>query len=207
MLGFLVKLRRVVLAWPILVLAVFPTPPAAAAGEAEDVVSSFQGSLVDVMKQAKTLGVKGRYEKLQPVIDTAFDIPLMAQICAGGYWQTGTDAQRRDLVAAFRRYSISTLATLFDGYSGEKFEVAGKRQGPQGTTMVDTLLHRQGEPDIKITYVARPAEGRWRLIDVIVDVGISELKRRISEFQQVLRTGGLNGLIKLLNDKADQLVK
>ena len=46
----------------------------------------------------------------------------------------------------------------------------------------------------------------WRVIDVIVDNGISELKVRRSEYNLILKQSGVPGLITLLHNKADELV-
>jgi len=191
----------------ILILLLAMAPICAHAGSATDVVANFQGGLLSVMKEAKSLGVKGRYERLQPVIKETFHLSLMAGLSAGPYWQTATNDQRNRLVKAFTGMSIATLATLFSGYSGEQFNVTGERPGPQGITFVDTALKIPGrDSDVQISYVARRFDGEWRLIDVIVDGGISELKVRISEYRQTLNQGGVEALIRLLTSKAGDLL-
>ena len=102
--------------------------------------------------------------------------------------------------------SIATLATLFDGYNGEVFETVGERIGPSKTTIVLTNLVKKDKSKINIAYVARQFGGKWQLIDVVVDNGISELKVRRSEYALILRKSGMIGLIKLLNDKAIDLM-
>ena len=57
-----------------------------------------------------------------------------------------------------------------------------------------------------ITYVTHKIKGEWRIIDVLLDAGISELAVRRSEYRRVLKTGGVDGLIETLNRKADQLL-
>jgi len=170
-------------------------------------VANFQGGLIAVMKEAESLGVKGRYAELEPLIKNTFHLGLMAGLSAGPYWHTASDAQQKKLVEAFTGMSIATLATLFNGYSGEQFIVTGERAGPQGITFVDTALKVPSrDSHISISYVARSFEGEWRLIDVIVDGGISELKVRISEYRQTLNQSGIDGLIDLLTSKARDLL-
>lgn len=189
-----------------LVFAVL-APGTAFAETASDRVASFQGQLLDVMKRAETLGVQGRYAELQPIVSQSFHLPLMAGLSAGDYWKSSTPDQRKRLIDAFSRTSVATLATLFNSYSGEMFSVTGERDGPQNITIVDTVLKSpKREKDVQISYVARKQEGDWRLIDVIVDGGISELKVRISEYSQTLKKGGIEALISLLNQKADELL-
>jgi len=179
----------------------------AKAESAGDHVAKFQAALLSAMKVAETIDAQARYTMLEPTIINTFHLSLMAGLSAGQHWQTATKNQRERLVDGFSRMSVATLATLFDGYSGQSFSVAGERSRLQGVTFVDTALKSPGEDsDIIITYVARKFGTEWRLIDVIVDGGISELKVRISEYRQTLNTGGIEALISLLNKKADDLL-
>ena len=85
--------------------------------------------------------------------------------------------------------------------------VKGTRTGPRNLTIVDTELKSPTrDKAVEISYVTQKREGDWRLIDVIVDGGISELRVRISEYRQILKKGGIEALIVLLNQKADQLL-
>lgn len=187
------------------ILASLPRPAAAAEPPAA-VVESFQARLIEVMREAAALGPEGRYRQLLPAVTRAFNLPVMVRIATGRHWQAAPPEQRQRLVDAFRRMSVGTLATLFDGYNGEVFEIVGSRDGPQGTRLVHTKLVTGSGKRHDITYVAHRFPDGWRLIDVIVDNGISELKVRQSEYHQVLRREGVDGLIRLLNGKADELI-
>ena len=176
------------------------------AASPSEIVERFQATLLDVMKDAKTLTVQQRYSRLRPSVEKSFHIPLMIQIASGGYWKKAMPNERQQLVNAFRRMSISTLATLFDGYSGEVFKLVDEKPGPQNTTLVRTKLIKADKSTVDIAYVARLFKDGWRIIDVILDNGISELMVRRSEYRLVLKNKGILGLIKLLNGKADELV-
>src|SRR5260370_37488964 len=56
-----------------------PIPAGAAPGPTE-VVRYFYGQLLDTMQNASTLGAKGRYQKLEPVVPSTFDVPFMARL-------------------------------------------------------------------------------------------------------------------------------
>ncbi|MEK9723666.1 MAG: ABC transporter substrate-binding protein [Rhodospirillaceae bacterium] len=181
-------------------------PALAGADSASTLVKGFQGTLLEVMKSAETSDVRQRFARLAPQVDRTFHVPLMVQIATSDHWNSATAAEKADVVKAFRRMSVATLATLFDGYNGEVFAVAGERPGPSKTTIVKTVLTKSDKSTVDIAYVARPFGGEWRLIDVVVDNGISELKVRRSEYRSVLNKSGLPGLIALLNGKADELM-
>ncbi|MBM3565621.1 MAG: hypothetical protein FJX42_05860 [Alphaproteobacteria bacterium] len=171
------------------------------------VAQGFQDSLIAVMKDAKKLGVRGRYERLAPVVEKTFHLPTMSYMAAGEeFWKSATPEQRKVLVQSFKRMSVSTLATLFSGYSGERFTITGERDGPQNTRIIDTVLTKSDSSTNAISYIARRVGERWYLIDVVVDRGISEISVRRSEYVRVLRDSGLDGLIAVLNGKADELL-
>lgn len=192
------------LAWA---LATLSPPARAQAASPEAVVDRFHAVLLDVMKAAKTLGHKGRAERLKPAIEQTFHLRAMIQIATGGAWRQASDKQKADLTAAFAALSTATYAANFDGHSGEKFETVGTRPGPQDTTLVDTkIVKAEGSP-VEITYVAKKAGSGWKIVDVVVDRGISELAVKRSEYTSVLKNSGVNGLISVLNRKADELAR
>ncbi|MAH84735.1 MAG: hypothetical protein CMF65_09155 [Magnetovibrio sp.] len=189
-----------------LLFLAFPSISMSESHGARNLVQSFQNDLVKVMKIAESLPVADRYDRLAPVIDRTFHMSLMAQISSGNQWQRAIKEDRDELVMAFRRMSIATLATLFSGYNGEVFKINDERPGPQKTTVVTTTLTTSDGANISIAYIARKFKIGWRLIDVILDSGISELKVRRSEYRQVLHKQGVPGLILLLNNKANELI-
>jgi phospholipid transport system substrate-binding protein len=170
------------------------------------VVESFQASLLDVMKRAKQLGVKGRYDVLGPVIEASFHQPLMIATASAPYWRAGTSEQRARLLAAFRHMSASTLATLFDDYDGEIFRVERVRKTDGRVVIVDTRIIRTADDPVDISYVAVELNNRWWIIDIIVSGGISEVKSRRGEYGAFLRDGGLDSLAAALNARADRLL-
>ena len=171
-----------------------------------DLIERFHMTLSAVMKEAKTLGIKGRYAKLEPAVKSTFSLPLMVRIASGSYWPKGTDGERDRLVAAFERMSVATYADRFDGFSGESFKTVGKKPGPQGTTLVETKLVRPRDEPVDIVYVLREVEGEPLVVDVLLESGVSELARYRSDYSKVLKNAGLGGLVTELDAKAAKLL-
>ncbi|PPR68962.1 MAG: hypothetical protein CFH02_00732 [Alphaproteobacteria bacterium MarineAlpha3_Bin1] len=201
-------LRKIYYIKLLILLAIIFITPAVNAAEmtSSKVVERFQANLLEVMKEANTLSVQQRYARLRPSVEKSFHLPLMIQIAISNHWKDSTTSERRQLVNAFRRMSISILATLFDGYSGETFKLVEEKPGPQNTTLVVTKLVKSDQSTVEITYVTRQFKNGWRIIDVILDRGISELMVRRSEYRLILKNRGVAGLISVLNGKADELV-
>jgi phospholipid transport system substrate-binding protein len=78
---------------------------------------AFYDALLDVMKRAKVLGIKGRYDALAPVVEATFDLPAMTRIAVGPRWTSLPKDVQSALVDAFSRMTIATYASRFDGYA------------------------------------------------------------------------------------------
>jgi phospholipid transport system substrate-binding protein len=184
---------------------VFPSLEAPAApGAPTDVVRNFYGVLLDVMQHAAALGPKGRYQKLEPVVLGTFDVPFMARLSVGPTWRSLTAEQKRRAVQAYSRYIAAIYATRFDEYAGEKLQVLGQQQIKHGTLIKTQIIKSNGEP-VSINYVVHDNDIAWQIRDIYLSGSISELATRRSDFANILRTSGIDGLIASLNKKADDL--
>ena len=184
---------------------VFPPLEASAApGAPTDVVRNFYGVLLDIMQHAGALGPKGRYQKLEPVVRGTFDVPFMARLSVGPTWRSLAPEQKRRAVQAYSRYIAAIYATRFDDYAGEKFEVLGQQQIKHGTLIKTHIIKSNGEP-VAINYVVHDNDIAWQIRDIYLSGSISELATRRSDFANILRTSGIDGLIDTLNKKADDL--
>lgn len=183
-------------------LARAETAPAAAT------ISTYYDTLLAVMKDATKLGLKGRYEKLDPAVRRAFNLPLMTRLAVGPDWQKlSADVQQR-LVAAFSDMSIATYAARFDGYDGEHFEVDPKPAPTTGGVIVNTkLIQTSGDPPVQLNYLMRDGDAGWQIVDVFLQGTISELATRRSEFSAVLRRDGPDALVQLIQHRAEELKK
>lgn len=193
----------------VLLLIAFGMLPAAAqaASPAVAVIESLHEKLIETMKQGDRLTVDARYRDLEPTLEKSFDFERMIAAAAGSYWAQASEAERERLLKSFSELSIATYAARFSGWSGETFETLGERQGPRGAVLVDTRLNRPQDPAVPITYVMTQVDGQWRIIDVLLDRSISELAVRRSEYNQILRTGGPEGLAQVLEAKKAELLK
>ena len=169
-------------------------------------VEQFHDVLLSVMKDADQLGILGRYKKLEPVLSQVFSLKSMIQIASGAFWKRTSDQEKTQLTSAFSRLTIATYATQFDGFSGQLFKTIGTKPGPQKTTLVETQIVNPDTSSVTLRYVFREIKGQWRVIDVLLDTGFSELARKRSEYRSVLKTVGVAGLTLLLNAKTDSLL-
>jgi len=171
------------------------------------IINQFHTSLLAVMKLAHATSVKERYQVLEPVIANRFDLRLMIALATGKYWRSADKEARKQLTEAFRRFSTATYASRFSGFSGQSFNTLKVSTGPRRTQLVSTEIRHPNDTPVALTYVTRKARNGWRIIDVLLDDGISELAVRRSEYSSVLKSTAVDGLVKLLAQKTAKLLK
>jgi len=196
----------------ILALAVNATASSAEITSPTKVIENFHAVLLAVMRDAKSLAAKERYTKLEPAIVTAFDLGFMIRAASGTAWRKSSNDHKSQLTEAFRRMSIATYAFRFKGYSGQRFETLKTSEGPRRTKLIHTQIvsppknNEKREQKVKLTYVTKNIKGKWKIVDVLLDGGISELSVKHSEYRAILKTKGAGVLATVLNKKADQLI-
>lgn len=187
-------------------LAGVPTlTQAQAADPAAAQIQDFNNTLLETMKQAKQLGAKGRFQKLDPAIARHFDLPTMTRFAVGSTWATLSPADQSTLVAAFRRMTAATYAHNFDGYNNQRFTI-----DPQVVTRGPDKLVRShligGNDKTDLTYRMREVGGTWKIIDVYYNSTVSSLLGQRSEYASTLKAGGAPALVKKLNSRANELL-
>jgi phospholipid transport system substrate-binding protein len=169
-----------------------------------DVVRRFNEELLATMKNADALGVKGRYEKLEPIVRRTFDVGYMTRLSIGRLWADLNADQRRRAMAAFEHYIVVNYAVQFDGFSGEQFKVGAEQQIKHGTLVRSQIVKSDGEA-VAINYLMHDNDHAWQVRDVYLDGSISQLATRRSEFTSILRSGGIEALIGMLDKKVADL--
>jgi phospholipid transport system substrate-binding protein len=185
-------------------LAAAPTTGGAQEGAARAVVEGFHATLLGLMQQARALGVRGRFDRLRPAMEGAFDLAAMARIAVGPAWTGFTPPQQQAVAAAFSEWSVATYASRFNGFSGESFATSGQSQLRNGDTMVRTVLNRPNGDPVQLNYLLRGAPPR--IVDVYLTGTISELASRRADFAGVLAQGGADRLVAELRQRTAGLL-
>jgi phospholipid transport system substrate-binding protein len=183
------------------------TSAPAAASDPAGQVSAFHAALFDTMKNAKELGVQGRFDKLAPAVDATFDFTAMTQAIVGPGWASMSDADRKSIIDAFRRTTIADYARNFDGYSGEQFVTNPTVQERGGHKIVSTQMTSPGKAPIAFIYRLDSAHGGWKIDDIFLDGYVSEVATKRSEYAATLKSGGAASLAQKLNALADSNLK
>jgi phospholipid transport system substrate-binding protein len=185
-----------------------PADPAAtqpAASGASQAIDGLHAALLDVMKNAKTLGYEGRAAKLTPVIPRYFDVPFMAEKSVGVYWEKASEAERKRYLDAFLRFMVANYAGQFDDWTGQSFQTLGEDPARMDTKVVRSKLIDPGDEDVQLNYRMHQVDGTWKIIDVYLDGTVSELALRRSEFSGIVKRENFDALIAALDAKIAKL--
>ncbi|HEX9449010.1 MAG TPA: ABC transporter substrate-binding protein [Dongiaceae bacterium] len=168
-------------------------------------VQGFYDVLLDCMQHGKELGFDGRFQKLAPAIGQAFDVPIMARIAVGPAWTAMPADKKSAVLEVFTRYMVTTYASRFKSFNGEKFVVGDLTQPAADRKLVTTQLIRPDGDPVQLNYVFRQGDSGWKIIDIYLSGTISEMARMRSDFSETLRTGGADALIAILEKKISEL--
>lgn len=186
----------------LMALSLFAAPVAhaddAAAGQ---VITTLDDTLLSVMKDAKTLGYQGRFDRLAPVVKQTYDFDFMARFVLGTGWQALSPADQQRWIDEFSTATIATYAGRFTGWGGEQFKTLGQEPGPQDTLFVKTVLDRPDAESVELTYRMRKTDAGWRVVDVYQKGTVSELALRRSEYSAVLKRDGFEKLLQTVAAK------
>lgn len=190
-------------------LAAWALAPEAARAQATPaaVIEGFNATLLDVMKNARRLGVRGREQRLRPVMEQAFNLAAMTRISIGPAWTQIPPAEQQALIRAFSDWSIATFAHRFDDYAGESFQLTGENTLQSGDRLVRTQLLRPRDEPVALNYLLRDFGGAWRVVDVYLSGTVSELASRRAEFTTLLREGGAARLQAELRRRTEALLR
>ena len=173
------------------------------AQEADQPIQILNAGLLAIMRAGKATPITRRFDQFAPVIDRVFDLDSILQGATGPAWAGLLSADREDLRAEFRRFTIASWVANFDNFAGEVFRVKPdiRSLGAAGQ-VVDTEFSAPGADVVKLSYVLRARSDGWRVVDVLADGTISHVAVLRSDFRRVLAEGGAPALSAQLRQKS-----
>jgi phospholipid transport system substrate-binding protein len=171
---------------------------------AADTINKLHAALLENMKDAKTLGCAGRIAKMKKVVGTSFDLPFLARHIVRKHWADQAEPQQRDFMFALEEMIITTYASQFASYDGEKFVTLKTDDLASGRDLVHTQLQIPGSEPVSFDYVLRQTDGQWRIVNVIAE-GVSDLAIRSAQYDRVIKDKGFVGLLAQLKAQNNKL--
>ena len=166
----------------------------------------------DVLSTVKTdPDIKsGNISKIQSLVESKVlpyvNFQKMTASAVGRNWAQATPDQQKQVTDQFRQLLIYTYSGALTDVSDQKVEYRPFRADPADTVVqVDTRIvnPRGGEP-IQLNYKLEKTSAEWKIVDVNV-LGVWLVENYRNSFQQEVSRGGIDGLLKSLTTKNQQL--
>jgi phospholipid transport system substrate-binding protein len=173
--------------------------------EAPDVlVKNVTMEVVDIIVKDKEIQAGSR-AKLIGLIEQKvlphFDFNSMAALALGQNWNKATPEQKKQLTDEFRTLLVRTYASAIGAFSNQKFDFRPLRAKPTDTDVtVSVRVLQPGAQPVPIDYSMEKTASGWKVYDVMVG-GVSLVANYRTEFTNVVRSSGIDGLIKNLQSK------
>jgi len=187
-----------------LIALLIAVPAFAQALGPEELVRKMTADVLDSVKADKQLQAGDRKKALalaEKMILPHVDFREATQLAVGKAWYSATPAQQAQIVEEFRAMLVRIYSNAIDVYRGQTMRVLPVRM-PAGAT--DVTVRNQylseGRPPVPVEYAMKKTEQGWKIYDITVE-GVSLVLTYRSEFENITRSSGVDGLIKRLQQK------
>ncbi|MDO5531279.1 phospholipid-binding protein MlaC [Sutterella sp.] len=154
----------------------------------------------------------GDIESLRKLVDDvimpATDFTMMTRMTVGPKWRQATKEQRQQLQDGFELLLMRVYAGGLSAVKDQKCELRPTRvKDVKPEMVIRTLLTSGSEQPISLDYrIYKAKTGTWKIVDVNIE-GIWMVENYRSQFSSVLSQDGIDGLIRLFNEKGEQLAE
>ena len=147
----------------------------------------------------------GDQQRIREVIETKllpnFDFDRMTALAMGRNWNKATPEQQKVLVEQFRTLLVRTYSGALSQYKDQTIEFKPLRADPAAAdVIVRSEVVRPGQAPVQIDYGMTKSPTGWKAYDVIVG-GVSLVTNYRDEFNEQIKGGGVDGLIRSLENK------
>jgi phospholipid transport system substrate-binding protein len=134
-----------------------------------------------------------------------FNFVRMTRLAVGVNWRKASPEQQKSLVNEFRELLVHTYAATLVAYRNQSVDIRPLRMDPKDTeVVVKSQINQPGGKPITVDYRMERTEAGWKVYDVVV-ADLSLVQNYRGTFETEVRKGGVDGLIKALVDKNQQL--
>lgn len=141
------------------------------------------------------------YRLVQTILLPHVDLDLMSAQVVGRSWTQATPSQRAEFKNQFTYFVTRTYSSALSSYSNQKVQFFPVRGGVSGNRVqVNSVIQQNNGQNIAVVYRLNLANGQWKVYDFSVE-GVSLVENYRSQFGDILRTQGLDGLNAQLKAK------
>ena len=171
---------------------------------ADVLVKNVTLEVVEIVKSDKDIQAGDRrkvVDLIEAKVVPHFNFTAMTASAVGTHWGKATGEQKLRLTDEFRTLTVRTYASSIAAYKNQRFDFRPLRAKPTDTDVtVNVRVLQPGAEAVKIDYDMEKTARGWKVWDVrVADISLTANYR--TEFSNVVRESGIDGLIKTLQAK------
>jgi phospholipid transport system substrate-binding protein len=170
--------------------------------EARDAVQRAVDDVLAVLRD-DSLPQDAKLDRLVEVAEGLFHFSRVSKLVLGRNRARLSGAQQSEFEAEFKRHLTVTYGRRIETFSNEDVSIGDARLEHNGEVTVKTRIVGGKADDTAIDYRMRNTDGRWLIIDVIIE-NVSLVQNFRQQIQEIVSSKGADHLISTLREKNEK---
>ena len=169
--------------------------------DAEKFISTISEKCLNIIKSKITEDKKTK--QLEGIFIDVVDIDWMAKFAIAKFWKTMSDDEKDQYLSAYKQYLIKTYVPKFKEYNNQSIKITGSKDIGNAQYQVMTQIITTKDSDkltLNISYRCKKNNDKFKIRDITGE-DFSLLSTQRSEFSAIIEKGGVEKLIKNLENK------
>lgn len=184
--------------------------PSAFGGQAKEAdIRNYVDDLLDKSYKIindKSLSSDQKVSRSSALVKSNLHLDWMANYALGRNKRSLSAGKVKEFTDVYSKFVVRAYAELVRDYSGEKANIKNIKKVDEYMYIVEMEIVKPDSPDpIRIEYLVHKIEGSkqepYKVADIITE-GVSILNSQQAEFNSIISTQGIDGLIADLKNKA-----
>lgn len=172
------------------------------AGEPAEQVKQTTDKVLDVLKNRELQRPEKTRERrvaIRRTVNERFDFEEMAKRSLALYWKQRTPEEKKEFVSLYSDLLERAYIRKIEAYTDEKIVYTG--ESVEGEyAVVKTRIITKKNVEIPIDYKLLRRGDKWMAYDVVIE-GVSLVNNYRTQFNQIIRSGSYEDLVKRLRSK------
>ena len=143
--------------------------------------------------------LEARVSGFRNLLNERFDIKRISLAVLGRSARKADKEQLSRFRIALEEHIVRVYTSQLGAYKNQVFTINKVIEKENGDAFVYTAIEQGDVPSISIDWRLRERDGEPRVIDIAVE-GVSLLATKRADFKSLIAEGGIDGLIKTLED-------
>ena len=128
-------------------------------------------------------------KSFRTLLNRDFDMDYIGRFAMGRYWRGMNASQQKEYLSLFEDMIVDVYSKRFQDYDGQKLVVYSARPDGKYDVLVNSAIIPPSGPKIRVDWRVREKNGRYKVIDIMVE-GVSMALTQRSDFSSVIQRGG-----------------